>query len=237
MKRNVIYNSDCLSELMSFPDNSVDLIVTDPPYLIENINAGGSSQLCKELNSAFMQLEDADIRHSYPISLVLDELVRVMKNINIYIWCNKAQILEYLNYFNKLNSSFDILVWSKTNALPTFNNKYLSDKEYCLYFRKNGYCQPDNYKLAKTIFNHPINIKDKVKYGHPTIKPLHIIETLIMNSSKEGDLVLDPFAGSGTTGIACVKNKRDYILIEKSKKYCDVINKRFKMDLAQTNLF
>ena len=69
--------------------------------------------------------------------LVLPELIRVMKRINCYIWCNKAQIPGYLNFFvDGLGCSFDMIVWWKTNPPPTFHNKYLSDKEYCLYFRK-----------------------------------------------------------------------------------------------------
>ena len=78
----------------------------------------------------------------------------------------------------------DIIIWNKTNALPLFNNKYLSDKEYCLYFRKGGYCSPKCYEDAKTVFLYPINIKDKKKWKHPTIK----LEALIRNSSRENDM-------------------------------------------------
>lgn len=116
----------------------------------------------------------------------------------------------------------DILVWNKTNAMPLFNNKYMTDKEYCLYFRKGGYCNPQCYEDAKTVFYLPINSKDKKKWIHPTIKPLSIIRTLIRNSSKEGDLVLDCFLGSGTTAVASILEKRNYIGIELNKKYYDI---------------
>ena len=82
----------------------------------------------------------------------------------------------------------DIIIWNKTNALPLFNNKYLSDKEYCLYFRKGGYCSPKSYEDAKTVFLYPINIKDKKKWKHPTIKPEALIRKLIRNSSRENDM-------------------------------------------------
>lgn len=55
----------------------------------------------------------------------------------------------------------DIIIWNKTNALPLFNNRYLSDKEYCLYFSKGGYYSPKSYEDAKTVFLYPINTKDK----------------------------------------------------------------------------
>ena len=154
---------------------------------------------------------------------ILEELVRVMKRINIYIWCNGEQIPSYIDFFvNKYKCKMDILVWNKTNAMPLFNNKYMTDKEYCLYFRKGGYCNRQCYEDAKTVFYLPINSKDKKNLIHPTIKPLSIIRTLIRNSSKEGDLVLDCFLGSGTTAVASILEKRNYIGIELNKKYYDI---------------
>lgn len=120
--------------------------------------------------------------------------------------------------------------------MPTFNNKYLTDKEYCLYFRKGGYCQPDNYKNAKTIFNEPINIKDKNLYDHPTIKPLKIFETLIKNSTHENDLVLDCFSGSGTTAVACHNLNRRFICIEKDKEYWKKSVERLEIAQAQQKI-
>lgn len=100
----------------------------------------------------------------------------------------------YIDFFVTKNKClFDILIWNKVNAMPLFNNKYLNDKEYCLYFRKSGYCNPLNYEDAKTVFSTPTNISDKNLFDHPTIKPLNIIETLIKNSSKENDIVADFF--------------------------------------------
>jgi len=141
-------------------------------------------------------------------------------NINIYIWCNKEQIPKYLEYYvSKLGCSFDIIKWVKTNPVPTYNNKYMSDTEYCLYFRKAGFCKPQNYKDGSTLFTHPINKKDKNLYNHPTIKPIEIIDRLIRNSSKEGDLIFDPFMGSGTTGVSALKHNRRFIGCEIDKDY------------------
>ena len=192
----------------------IELVIIDPPYLIKNTKAGGKSKLAKSIQGMNDEIANKNLVSGFDTS-ILDEIVRVMKTPNIYIWCSKDQILMYMDYFvNQQGCAFDILCWYKTNAMPLFNNKYLTDKEYCLYFRKGGYCQPANYEEAKTIFMQPINIKDKRKYGHPTIKPLDIIETLVKNSSKEGDLILDCFMGSGTTGVACKKLDRNFIGVE-----------------------
>lgn len=158
---------------------------------------------------------------------ILDEFMRVMKMPNIYIWCNHKQIPMYLDYFvTKHKCSFDIIVWVKTNAMPLFNNKYLTDKEYCLYFRKGAYCNPQNYEEAKTVYFQPINIADKKLFEHTTIKPINILKNLIKNSSKENDIVLDTFGGSGSTCISAKELNRNFVAFEINPKWCKVANDR-----------
>lgn len=223
---NYIKLGDCLELLKEIPDNSIDLIVTDTPYLIENTTAGSQSKLAKSIQKMNDEIESNSLTKGFNIR-ILNEMVRVMKNINIYVWCNHKQIPMYFDYFVKdKKCSFDILIWNKTNATPLFNNKYLTDKEYCLYFRKNGLCNPQTYNDAKTVFYQPINIKDKKLYNHPTIKPLNIIQTLIKNSSLPGEIVLDPFLGSGTTAVASKMLNRKYIGFEINKDYFEIAQKK-----------
>lgn len=82
----------------------------------------------------------------------------------------------------------------------------------------------------------PINREDKNLYGHPTIKPLNIIQTLILNSSREGETVLDCFMGSGTTGVACAKLNRNFIGMEISEEYFNIASVRINEE-NQPNLF
>ena len=219
---------DCLELLKDIPDKSIDLIVTDPPYSIGSISGGGSINKAKKLNKSLMELETAGLTKGYDIETFGNEFIRVMREINIYLWCNKAQIPDYFNFYvNKHKCKFDILCWHKTNALPTYSNKYLSDTEYLLYFRKGkGKCFPQSYEDAKTFYLAPINLSDKKQYGHPTIKPLDISEKLIRNSSKEGLIVLDPFMGSGTTGVACVNTNRNFIGMELDEQYFKIAQDR-----------
>lgn len=215
--------------IKNIPDNSIDLIIIDPPYLL-NMDGGkkGKSRLAKTLLSLEQELRADDLIDNYDLS-ILEEFIRIQDKINIYIWCNLAQIKQYLDFFiGKYNCSYDILIWNKTNAMPLFNNKYLSDKEYCLYFRKRGYCNPPTYKLGKTVFYLPTTQKEKRLYGHPTIKPLSIIETFVINSSRENETILDCFMGSGTTGEAVVNvgGNRKFIGIEKSKQHFSTSQKR-----------
>lgn len=85
-----------------------------------------------------------------------------------------------------------------------------------------------SYESAKTVFYQPINAKDKRKFKHPTIKPLNIIETLIENSSQEGETVLDPFMGSGTTGVACKIHNRNFIGIELDSNFYAIAETRIE---------
>lgn len=218
---------DSLQYLKTLPDNCIDLIVTDPPYDISATNGGGSINNVKKLNASLRDLVDANIDKGYDINEFNTEFIRVMKNINIYIWCNKVQVPEYFNFYvNKHKCKFDILRWEKTNALPTYSNKYLSDTEFCLYFRKGGMCKPNTYEDAKTYYSAPINAKDKKKWGHPTIKPLDFTQKLIRNSSNEGDIVLDPFMGSGTTCVAAKLENRQFIGVEIDKEYFNIAKER-----------
>ncbi|MDO5556923.1 MAG: site-specific DNA-methyltransferase [Clostridia bacterium] len=223
---NKIYNEDCLIGIKKIPDNFVDLVIIDPPYKILNHNAGGYSDLSHTIQKYNDELYNSNLTNGYDKN-ILYELLRVMKRINIYIFCNCEQIPFYIDFFvNNQKCKMDILIWNKTNAMPLFNNKYLTDKEYCLYFRKGGYCNPSNYEDAKTVFYYPINIKDKRKWNHPTIKPEELIRKIIRNSSKIDDVILDCFIGSGTTAVGCIKEHRNYIGFEINKIFFETCMRR-----------
>lgn len=191
---------------------------------------GGTINNVKKLNKSLDDLVKADITDGYDIEKFGEEFMRVMKEPNIYLWCNKMQIPDYFNFYvNKHKCKFDIICWHKTNALPTYSNKYLSDTEYLLYFRKGkGKCFPQSYEDAKTFYIAPINHKDKKEFGHPTIKPLDITEKLIRNSSKENQIILDCFMGSGTTGVACKNLNRKFIGVELDENYFNIAKQRIE---------
>ena len=235
LKINQIYQMNCLLGIQKMLEQNmqVDLIVTDPPYFIKSTKAGGKSELARSIQPMNDELSQNKLTGGIE-DVYLKAMWDVMKVPNIYIWCNGAQIPQYIDFFvRQRKCKMDIIVWRKTNATPLFCNKYLSDKEYCLYFRRGAYCQPPTYEQAKTVYELPINIKDKRLYGHPTVKPLPIVRNLVENSSKKGYLVLDPFilrcrsvafgcasaCGSGTTAVACKELGRNFIGFEINPDY------------------
>ena len=245
METNVIYNEDCYEGIKKIPDKSIDLVYIDIPYLFK-AHGGGTSELAKrsarnrselvglkydETKTVAENMKEAnhnkgsikDITSGIDYS-IFDELCRVMKNIYIYIWCSKDQILPIMNYFvEKKNCVSDLLVWCKTNPMPVGNNTYLPDIEYCLFFREpNKTKLNDGYELKSKWYISPINKADKDLYGHPTIKPLDLVKRHILHSTKEGDIVLDCFMGSGTTAVACKELNRQYIGFELDKEYWQI---------------
>lgn len=224
MVTNQIYNMDCLDGLKSIPDSCIDLVITDPPYEIKTNGAGiykqKDKQYIKELN---------DIKNGFDVS-ILDELCRIMKKINIYIWCSQKQIIPLLDYFVKdKKCNYNIITWHKTNPVPACGNKYLTDTEYCLFFREKGVKIYGEFQSKFTYYVTPLNQKDKKLWNHPTIKPLNIIENFVKNSSQTGDIIVDPFSGSGTTALAARNLNRQYICFEINKEYFDgSVNRLYK---------
>ena len=145
--------------------------------------------------------------------------------------------MEY--FVGKKQCYFEIIIWNKTNITPLCGNKYLTDKEYCLFFREKGVPILGSYDTKKTVYISSANRDDKDKFEHPTIKPMHIIKNLIINSSNENDIVLDCFAGSGTTLVASKDLGRHFLGFEIDKKWYEIAKNRLnKIDAnGQMNLF
>lgn len=219
---------DCYQLIKEIPDNSIDLIITDPPYDVQ-CDGGKGSALCHSVSKSYKQLVNDNIYSGYDFS-INEEFIRVMKNINIYIWCNKKAIPEYFDFYvHEHKCLFELITWHKHNAPPLYSNKYLTDTEYCLYFHKDSLVHPETYEDAQTFYFSPLNVADKKTWEHPTIKPLALTERMIKNSSDRGDIVLDVFMGSGTTGVACKNTGRNFIGFEISDKYFDIAQSRINI--------
>lgn len=221
LKTNEIYNIDCMEGLKLIDDNSIDLVIIDPPYLLNINNVKNLSNMNRYANDLLNLKDGFDLK-------VLDLLIQKMKKINIYIYCSKRQVKDLLNYFSNKNCNHEILTWHKQNPSPLINNNYLPDTEYILFFREKGVKLYGNYHTKRKYYISLTNKVDKQKYKHPTIKPLELIEYHIENSSKEGDLLLDCFAGSGTTLVGAINKNRRYIGFEIDKNYYEIAKKRIE---------
>lgn len=222
---NNVYCVDAYQAIKHLPDKSIDLIYTDIPYEYDKKKHTGG-MFGREKTKYHNERDLVSIGIDYTI---LDEFVRVLKTINVYIWCSNKQILPIMKYFiERHKCTFDILTWHKVNPTPLCCEKYLSDTEYCLFFRKIGegthiygtMATKHKYYISATIK------QEKKMFEHATIKPLEFVTNHIVNSSKEGDVVLDPFCGSGTTLIAAKNTGRRYIGFEINEHWCEIARDR-----------
>ena len=240
MELDKIYLGDAYELIKQVPNHSVDLIMTDPPYAIKNLNTGTGILKDKSKAKHIEEMKETALGSSIDLK-ILDEFMRVMKKPNCYIWCNKEQIFDYLEFFTRKNDcKFEIIIWAKNNPIPFAGGHYLPDKEYCLYFYKNVKIESD-YNSLRTFYQTSLNVEDKNKFKHPTIKPEEIIKTLINNSCKSG-VVFDPFVGSGTTCVCAKRLGLNYIGFEINPKYHKIavdringINQKGEMNLLDMN--
>ena len=126
----------------------------------------------------------------------------------------------------KLAETWTFSFWGKKNPIPTCNNKYLSDLEYVVFAHEKGVAIFGNYKTKSKFYISETNKDDKSDFKHPTIKPLPFIKNMVENSSERGGLVLDPFAGSGTTAVAAKMLNRHFIGFEIEPKYFKIATDR-----------
>jgi len=225
---NKIYNMDCIDGLDKIEKHSIDLVITDPPYDVDY------SEKSKQLNklqkgySKQIKRDEEFIKLNINYSIYMRELFRVMKeNSHLYIFCGQDQIPTFMTLGEEVGFKFSTLcLWLKNRQ--TFNLgigfNYNHKTENILFFRKG------TRKLNKLGLSNVFEckIKQKLIY-HPTEKPVELIKQLVLNSSDENELVLDTFMGSGSTAIACLNTKRNYIGFELSKKYYEDCIKRISI--------
>lgn len=227
LELNKIYNEDCITGMKKIDDESIDLLVTDPPYKVTSRgNAGNSGGMLRKKSS--MQGNIFEYNDTKPQEYI-PEFYRILKDgSHCYIMTNHVNLQSILNTATECGFKFiKSLIWNKGNKI--MGQYYMSQFEYILFFRKGKGKKINNCGTAD-ILNIP-NKKSKDENGknlHDTEKPIELMQILIENSSQENEIVLDPFVGIGSTAIACIKTNRNYIGFEIDKKYYDIANRRIK---------
>ena len=225
-----IRNQDARDLLKSLSSESIDLIVTDPPY---PVISGGKSDGKDNRPSGILMKNDGKIftENNIHISEWIYECYRVLKDqTHLYVMVNFLNLEEYLSEIRK--AGFDIhslLMWEKDNCTPS--RWYMKNGEYTIFARK-GKAKPINNNGSKMIhkFNNPRN---KI---HPTEKPIDLISMYIENSSNKGDLVLDPFVGGGSCPVSCQLTNRNFIGSELDFEYYTIACNRLKMNNNQSKI-
>lgn len=222
---NKVILGDCFIELKKIKKNSIDLILTDPPYAISKSSHFTESN--KEYKYEKISIDFGKWDKEINFDLLFSQYKRILKQGGVVImfydiWkCEKIKTIAEKHNFGQPR----VCQWVKSNPTPINSNaNYLSNAiEYFFTFTK-GRNATFNSSYDKGIYNFPKCGKGKT--AHPTEKPVDLFKVLIEKHSNENDIILDTFGGSGTTAVAAIATNRNYIVIEKDEEYYNLIINR-----------
>ena len=246
MEINKIHQGDCLELMKNIPDNSIDIIITSPPYNMRTRIRNG--QYTEREKSEHFSKKYAHFHDALPIDeyykfhkKVIKECLRISKmlfwNIQI-VTGSKEAIFKLIGDFNK--NIKDIVVWDKGYGQPAMHDSVLNRAtELIIIFEKEetaGRSFKESYFKRGTLSDIWRVKRPKSIKGHSACYPVELVKIIIEGWSRENDLILDPFIGSGTTAIACKESNRRFIGIEISKEYCKIAEARIKDYIEQKKL-
>ena len=202
----------------------VDHIITDPPYQISQKN---NYHTMGRKGIYFGNWDQFD-----PVAWIKEHIWRVRPGGSVLIFCSWWFVSDVKRALENQGIQVKQLIsWTKTNPMPRNRDRlYVNDREYIVWGVVPGAPWTFNRNEEKYLIPE---IKTPVLLGkerteHPTQKPIELMKRLILTHTKEGDLIFDPFAGSGSTGVACLETKRKAVLWENDVKYYEIARKRLE---------
>lgn len=231
-------NGNCFDLLKELKDDSIDLIITSPPYNMNLRIRNGkycSRQIVKEISTKYEGYDDNLPMEEYfdMLDLLISESLRVSKMtfLNIQILTgNKPAIYSLMGKYAK--NIKEMIIWDKCHAQPAIGKNVLNSRfELILVFSKEEDAISRFFKNAQfdrgTLENlWEIKKGRKIDSSHGAVFPEELIEKIVLNFSKENDIILDPMMGTGTTGVVSFKLKRNFIGFEMSEKYFNIAIER-----------
>lgn len=233
-----IYNEDCLIGMQRIPDGSVDLVLTDPPYLfVKGGMKNPKFNIGKMDANSYMNKEMSDFDGSRILELLNAIAPKFKHGWNAYFYCSEMQIVYYMQYAVEHKLRYNLLVWDRDVRHMISKKFYRSNIDYIVRIYGKG-------NSLNSVDGETMDLYSKIRVGkqpndtgHETEKPVQHFRDFIRLSSNEGDTVLDPFIGSGTTAIAAIREKRHFLGFELNEEYYQKAMKRIKLERQQLTLF
>jgi site-specific DNA-methyltransferase (adenine-specific) len=213
MEINKVHHIDCFDGFKLLADNSVDHILTSPPYN-------------RKRNDKYEHHVDIMDDYFGFLCKTIDESLRVSKGFVFFNimknYYNKQDVFKLIgNYSDKI---IDIFIWETTNPLPASGKNITNAYEFFIIFG-NGSLK-SNTTYTKNIISTAVN--SKMTKEHKAIMKQEVADWFVEKFTKEGDVILDPFIGAGTTAISCINLNRNYIGFELESQYVELSNSRIK---------
>jgi site-specific DNA-methyltransferase (adenine-specific) len=226
-----LYNDD-YKNAIKINNIRCDLIITDPPYLHEK-GGRGKLLLGESLDREKFNMKKLGDFGKEKIYEFLDITKEIMDKPQWYIFCSEKQMVYYLDWCIENKYKYNILTWNKPLSVMN-RERFSTNIEYIIRIYNNG-CALNKLNLeeypnkteyySKYIYHNQVRGKNKF---HPSEKPIEILNKYIELSSKENNVILDPFMGSGSIGVSSIINNRDFIGVELEKKYFEISKKRLQ---------
>lgn len=230
-----LYCSDCINIMKKIDSSSIDLILTDPPYNLGQFMHKRKTNLKKMRENQFAYSGWDNLEYDEWFNHMDEffyECSRVMKKSGtLLVFMSIIKVESIISLAEKYGFYYKTTgIWHKTNPMPrNMNLQFVNSTEAWVYFvfKDTTGTFNNNGKLLHDFFETSLTTKKEKEFGkHPTQKPIKLINTLIEILSNEDDTILDPFMGSGTTGVSCKKLNRKFIGIDKEKQYVEIASKR-----------
>ena len=237
MANLILHNQDCIEVMTSIEENSVDLILTDPPYNLGNFMRDRDTNLKKMRDNFFGSAGWDDLSFEEweeSMDSFFEESVTVLKHggsMIVFMAIIKVEsiikIAERHGLYYKTTG-----IWHKLNPMPrNMNLHFVNSTETWIYFtykKKTGTFNNDG-KMIHDFIETAVASNGERRFGkHPTQKPVKLMEFFVNVLSNENDTILDPFMGSGSTGVAAIKNDRNFIGVELNEKYYNIARQRIE---------
>ena len=217
-----LYLGDCSEVMKKIP--RVSCIVTDPPYEFETSGGG----IFRRNRDNMDKIQEAGLDKGF------DHLLLSGENCDsCVVFCHNDQLPKLLPYIDSAFDRFALCSWHKSNPMPVANQHYQPDTEFYIHAWNIGFAPTGALKDKKRYYFGQSGKDTDV--DHPTVKPIPLMEKIIVNINS--DIVLDPFMGSGSTGVACMKLGKKFVGIEINPKFYEIACKRLKEEYDQLKLF
>lgn len=234
MENVKLFKGDCLEQIKNINKGSVDCVITDPPYNISKKNN------FKTMGRAGIDFGEWDKGFDLT-SWIKNVQPLLKKGGNIVIFNDWKNMTEITNVLEEEGFEIkDLIRWKKTNAMPrNRDRRFITDYEVAVWAVKKGgkwtfNRQSETYDIPEIVGGLTPK-SEKINGGHPTQKPIYVMEWLLKRLSNEGELVLDCFMGSGSTGVACINTNRKFIGIEMDDSYFEMAKDRINEQIELSN--